>query len=59
MNNVAFERMLSYRQRIGLKDQPTLRDMVFDYYCGELKDTELANDKTKLYIAQLWEHVDK
>ncbi len=57
LNNVAFEQLLSYKQRIGLKDQPTLRDMICDYYCGELRDVDLANDKTKVYIVQLWNKV--
>ena len=53
MNNLKFEQMLSHR--IG--NQPTLRDMIFDYYCGQLADVEKANEQTNLYIGLLWNKV--
>jgi hypothetical protein len=49
MGLIMFERMLSYHS-LG---QPCLRDMVFDYYCGVLKDTDKAHAATKNYTDNL------
>jgi hypothetical protein len=51
MDSKTFERLLSYHS-LG---QPCLRDMVFDYYCGVLKDTDKAGASTKLYTDNLFE----
>lgn len=57
MNLVKFEQMISYHPDVSIPrdgtyiDQPTLRDMIFDYYCGVFKnDADRANKMTKAYL---------
>lgn len=53
LDSVNFERLLSFRPKLNGQlafEQPTLRDMAFDYYCKKYGDTERANEATKEYL---------
>jgi hypothetical protein len=54
MNSIEFERLLSYHLELWGHEAPTLRDMVFDYYCGQFKDLDKANAATKLYTDEIY-----
>lgn len=55
LNILTFEQLLSTRvmSRPARMEQPTLRDMIFDYYCGVFKDCDKANAATKEYTDEL------
>lgn len=61
MNDVQFERLLSYRPEINAKggciEQPTLRDMVFDYYCKLVTNGDEANALTKEYLDEVHRNI--
>lgn len=64
MTPVEFERMLSFRPVVQIThgpitlagyEQPTVRDMAFDYYCKMLQDTDRANAATKQWTDALYQ----
>lgn len=62
MDAVKFERLISYRPVLDFQtrfEEPTLRDMVFDYYVGMYKNSETANDKTKEYLDNVYKRFVK
>lgn len=57
IDSVSFERLLSYRPQLDgplAFEQPTLRDMAFDFYCKKYKDNDRANEATKEYLDAIW-----
>ena len=58
-DDVKFEQMISFRPKLedGLiaEPEPTLRDMVFDYYCGKLNDIDKATVATEQYIGVIYD----
>jgi hypothetical protein len=52
--SVRFEQLLSFRPKIASEEQPTIRDMAFDYFCKKHLDTERANEATKLWTGTLY-----
>lgn len=54
MNDIEFERLLSYRPTTDGMHRLCLRDFIFDYYCGQCKDADKANAETKAYTDQLY-----
>lgn len=55
-NNVDFEQLISFHPSFkSLGDQPTIRDVVFDYYCKALHDCDKANAETKRYLNEVHE----
>ena len=60
MNSVEFERMLSVRPKLTHQlefEQPTLRDMAFDYYCKKYQDAYRANAATKEYLDAIYKRM--
>lgn len=58
LDSVNFERLLSYRPKLdGLLafEQPTLRDMVFEFFCRKYtNDEQRALQATVDYIDAVW-----
>lgn len=58
MNDVEFERLLSFRPKLQHQlsfEQPCLRDMIFDYYCGKYQNqSEKANEVKQAYTDELF-----
>lgn len=51
-----FETVISFHPTFKtLGDQPTLKDMVFDYYCKTLHDDAKANEATKKYLDEVYQ----
>lgn len=54
MNDVEFEKLLSYRPTTDGIRRLCLRDFIFDYYCAMWGDKERANEFTKAYTDELY-----
>jgi len=59
MNNVAFERLLSFHPKLNDNKFTSvcLRDMIYQHYLTIWRDEVKADECTKDYIAKLWEKV--
>lgn len=56
MNDVEFERLLSYKPVIDRREQPCLRDLIFNHF-GLNSDDRASNNKTRYYTDELYKQL--
>lgn len=54
MTDIEFEQLLSYKPVIDRREQPCLRDLIFDHCLVKINSSRVANEKTKVYTDTLY-----